>query len=245
MPGFGTTLARLFMFQAAWGYERMGGIGFAHSIEPALRGLEGGPAGEAYRRALARETAFFNAHPYFAALAVGAAARAELDGEAPERIMKLREALCGPLGSIGDRLIWAAWLPGCVAIGLIVVALGGGVLGALTFLALYNVVHVYTRIWALRAGWSHGLHVAGALTARGLRGANAAAPPVAAFLVGAALPLVFGWQMRGAPWPALLTAGAAAALFVFVVRLAGARTSGVALAAVLLGATWLAGLVWW
>jgi mannose/fructose/N-acetylgalactosamine-specific phosphotransferase system component IID len=244
MPGFGGVLARLFMFQAAWGYERMGGIGFAHSIEPALRALEGGPAGAAYRQALAREAAFFNAHPYFAALAVGAAARAELEGETPERIARLREALCGPLGSVGDRLIWAAWLPTCVALALIVLALGGGIAAAVVFLLLYNLVHVYTRVWALRAGWSRGLKVAGALTAPGLRLANAALPPVAAFLLGASLPVVFGWQVAAASWPVVLTTGAGAGLFAAVVRLAELKISGVALASVALVATWLAGLAW-
>jgi PTS system mannose-specific IID component len=243
MPGFGRALARLFTFQAAWSYQRMGGIGFAHSIEPALRALEGGPDGAAYRRAIARQATFFNAHPYFAALAVGAAARAELEGTAPEKIMRLREALCGPLGSVGDRLIWAAWLPACVAVGLILVALGAGFWAALAFLALYNVAHVYSRVWALRAGWSRGLHVASALTAPGLRVANTAAPPLAAFLVGAALPLSFGWQLRGTPWPAYLVAGAGAAVLVIAVRLVQPKANGVALAAMALVVVWVAGLL--
>ena len=38
----------------------------------------------------------------------GALARAELDGEPPARIERFRTALCGPLGSVGDRLVWAA-----------------------------------------------------------------------------------------------------------------------------------------
>ena len=245
MPGFGRTLARLFSFQAAWSYERMGGIGFAHSIEPALRALEGGPEGAAYRQAIARQASFFNAHPYFAALAVGAAARAELEGTAPEKIMRLREALCGPLGSVGDRLIWAAWLPACVAVGLILVTLGAGLWAAVVFLALYNVVHVYSRVWALRAGWSRGLQVAGALTAPGLRVANMATPPLAAFLVGTALPLCFGWQLRGSPWPAFLAAGAGAAVLVVTVRLVETRANGAVLAAVFLAAVWVAGLIRW
>lgn len=243
MPGFGGVLARLFLFQAAWSYERMGGIGFAYGIEPALRALEGGATGEAYRRALAREAAFFNSHPYFAALAVGAAARAELDGAAGDKIARLREALCGPLGSVGDRLIWAAWLPACAAVGLTLVALGAGLWAAVVFLVLYNVVHVYSRLWGLRAGWKHGLQVAGALTAPGLRLANAAAPAFAAFAVGLALPLVFDWQLRDAPAAAVLVAGAGALAFALLARVFEARTNAVALAALVLAATWVTGLL--
>jgi len=58
---------------------------------------------------------------------VGAAARAELDGESPERIDRMRTALCGPLGATGDRLIWAGWLPACVGVGLAAVAQPGHV----------------------------------------------------------------------------------------------------------------------
>ena len=57
------------------------GIGFC--IEPALRLLPGGIHTPAFHAALARESRYFNAHPYLASVAVGALARAELDGEDP------------------------------------------------------------------------------------------------------------------------------------------------------------------
>ena len=83
-----------------------------------------GQDGHAYRAALARESQYFNAHPYLAAVAVGALARAELDGEPPARIERFRTALCGPLGSVGDRLVWAAWLPLCSLVALAAFGLG-------------------------------------------------------------------------------------------------------------------------
>jgi len=244
MPGFARVLARLFTIQAAWNYERMQGIGFGHAAEPALRALPGGAGGERYRGALARQSRFFNAHPYFAGLAVGAAVRAELDGEAPEKIARLREALCGPLGSLGDRLFWASWLPVCASIGIVLVAFGVRAWAALAFLVLYNAAHLACRVWALRAGWRHGMQVVAALSAPPLKASVRLATPLAGMAVGAALPIAFGWQLRGALPGTMVAAGAGAVVFAVVLRLAGGRTSGVTLAAALLGATWILGVLW-
>jgi len=107
---------------------------------------------------------YFNAHPYLAAVAVGALARAELDGEPPERIERFRTALCGPLGSVGDRLVWAGWLPFCSLASLAIFGLGGGTWQVVGFfLVLYNAGHFALRIWGLNTGWNHGLRVASAL----------------------------------------------------------------------------------
>lgn len=245
MPGFAAVLARLFTIQAAWNYERMQGIGFGHAAEPALRALEGGKDGERYRAALARQSQFFNAHPYFAGLAVGASLRAELDGEAPERISRLREALCSPLGAQGDRLFWASWLPACSAIALAAYAFGAGAWAALLFLVLYNAAHLFCRVWALRAGWERGLQVAGALSSPGLRLASRVAGPLAGFLVGAALPAVFYWLVWGAPVRGRLVASASVIIVAIVLHALRMRLQGVSVAAILLGVAWLTGLVSW
>jgi mannose/fructose/N-acetylgalactosamine-specific phosphotransferase system component IID len=242
MPAFGRVLARLFFLQASWNYERMQGVGFGHAMEPALHHLAGDEAG--LRSALSRYTRFFNSHPYFAGLAVGAALRAELEGESPERIERLRAALCSPLGSLGDRLIWAGWLPTCAALALSAVAFGARVWAVLGFLVLYNLVHVACRVWALRAGWRQGMSVASALASPLLRAGSRVAGPVAALMVGAAVPLALAWQMRGADGGALAVAAAGALVFAGAVRLARGRADTVVIAAVVLGATWIAGLLW-
>ncbi len=246
MPGFGRVLTRCFAIQAAWNYERMMGTGFGWAIAPALRPLAegGGEGGARYRAAVARQSRFFNAHPYFAALAIGAAARAEHDGESPERIARLREALCGPLGSVGDRLFWAGWLPACAALGVVLVAAGAGIWAVAVFLALYNIPHVGCRVWALQAGWARGLQVAAALNTPPLRAALAVAGPAAAFCLGLAVPVAFAWQLHGAGTEVWAWAGGGAVAFAVVVRLIR-RVSGVAVAASLLGLTWLAGVVLW
>jgi PTS system mannose-specific IID component len=186
----GAMLLRLLAVQGSWNYETLLGNGIAFCIEPALRRLPGGRGGEAYRAALARQGEYFNAHPYLAAVAVGALARAELDGEDPARIRRFRTALCGPLGSVGDRLVWASFLPGCSFVALLVFALGGGpLLVMVTFLALYNTGHLALLLWGLHVGLRQGLRVAQSLGAPLLRRAPHDIGRVVAVLAGLALPL--------------------------------------------------------
>jgi len=238
MPAFGKVLARLFLLQASWNYERMQGVGFAHAAEPALRALANGEPDERYRAALARHAQFFNSHPYFAGLAIGASLRAEQDGEDPERIARLRAALCSPLGSLGDRLIWAGWLPACSALAIIAFVFGARAWAAIGFLVLYNVLHVACRAWG-------GMMVAAALGHPAVRWATRIAGPASAFVVGAALATGLAWQVQGAPGATIAAAAGGAALFAAAARLARGRAGTVALAALILGATWLVGLAWW
>lgn len=181
---------RMLGIQSAWNYEVLLGTGIGHCIEPALRHLDGGVTGTAYREALARESAYFNAHPYMAALAVGALARAELDREPPARIERFRTALCGPLGSVGDRLVWAAWLPFCSLVALGAFGAGAGPLEVvILFLTLYNAGHIALRVWGLDTGWRRGLGVASALGNPLLRQAPPHIARAAALVAGFAIPL--------------------------------------------------------
>jgi PTS system mannose-specific IID component len=181
---------RLLAVQGSWNYEMLLGNGIAFAVEPALRLLPGGVNSERYRAAMKRQVGYFNAHPYLAGVAVGALARAELSGEAPERIERFRTACCGPLGSVGDRLIWAGWLPACSTFALAAFGLGASPLVVvLLFLGTYNIGHVWLRIWGLHAGYRDGLKVAQALGAPMLRQGPAHMARAAALLAGIALPL--------------------------------------------------------
>lgn len=182
---------RIFSVQGSYNYEAMIGNGIAFAAEPAFRLLPGGRDGEAYRAAMARHSRYFNAHPYLAALAVGALVRAELDSEDPERVERFRTACCGPLGAAGDRLIWAGWLPFCSALALLAYGLGASIAGVLTvFVGTYNVGHVGVRAWGLRAGFREGLKVASALGSPVLRTGPVYVARTLALVAGAALPLV-------------------------------------------------------
>jgi PTS system mannose-specific IID component len=183
-------LLRSFAIQGSWNYEILIGNGLGFCIEPALRLLRDGKGGTAYREALARQCRYFNAHPYLACAAIGALARAELDGESPERIERFRTALCGPLGSVGDRLIWAGWLPLSSLLALLAFGLGASTLTVIAvFLVVYNMGHITLRAWALQRGLEQGLRVASALGHPVLRRGPEHIARAAALCAGIALPL--------------------------------------------------------
>ena len=184
---------RLLAIQGAWNYETLLGNGIGFCVEPALRQLPEGIHSARFKSALARESHYFNAHPYLAAVAVGALARAELDGEPPERIERFRTALCGPLGSVGDRLVWAGWLPFCSLASLAIFGLGGGTWLVLAlFVVVYNAGHFGLRLWGLRTGLRYGLQVAQALANPVLRKGPQQIGRLAAVATGIAIPLAMG-----------------------------------------------------
>lgn len=187
---------RTFLMQASFNYDRMVGVGWAWAVEPLLRTLPGGRGGKAYQAAMRRAVRFFNAHPYLAGMAVGAVARAEQDGLPADQVERLRHALIGPLGSVGDKLIWAGAMPAAVGLGLLVAAQISPVAGAVVFLLGYNVVHLTLRSWALREGWRRGKDVAQALTAKGIKRGMRVLGPLGALLVGLAIPVLGGWLAR-------------------------------------------------
>lgn len=239
-PSLGRALLRLFAVQGSYNYERMLGLGVGVAEEPLLRDLDDGK----YRPAVARGAHFFNAHPYLIGIAVGAAARAEHEGAPPDQIERLREALCGPLGSLGDRLVWAGWLPFLSGLTLVAVALGAGWAAVAAFLIIYNIGHVALRWWALQAGWKHGTRVSTALHHPALHKTIALLGPAMAFVVGVALPVAA--RSLAAPFPRWGQLGAvvAAGVAFLLLRWRGDRLSGLRVALVLAAIALVVGWVW-
>jgi PTS system mannose-specific IID component len=165
----GSTFLRSLTIQGSWNYRTMIGSGFAFTLLPLLRHLRGdrGPELEA---ALARHSEHFNAHPYLVGVALGAVARLEVDGEREEVVTRFKEAVRGPLGGLGDTLVWAGWLPATLLVAL--TAAWGGVapvVCVLLFLTLYNVGHLGLRAWAFDIGFREGVAVGARLREAALR----------------------------------------------------------------------------
>jgi mannose/fructose/N-acetylgalactosamine-specific phosphotransferase system component IID len=233
-------LLRLFAVQGSYNYERMLGVGVGVAEEPLLRDLGDGK----YGPAVARGAHFFNAHPYMIGLAVGAAARAEHEGASPDQVERLREALCGPLGSVGDRLVWAGWLPFLSALTPTAVAVGGGWIAVAGFLIVYNIGHVALRWWALQAGWTHGTRVSIALHHPVLQRATTVLGSAMALAVGFALPVTAQYLAAAfGSWTRL--ALAIVAVFAFLVlRLRGDRVNGLRLALAFAAIALIVGWIW-
>ena len=183
---------RLFSVQGAWSYERMLGIGMGYAALPLLEKMRlEDPVG--YREAVARQAEFFNAQPYMAGIALGATTRAEYQGVAGEKIRRLRTALCGPLGALGDQLFWTGILPALVGAALVMVAFGWASAGLFGFLLVFSGIRVAIEWWGLRVGWASGLEVSQVLHKSWLPRAVAVAGPAAGFAIGVALPVIGGW----------------------------------------------------
>jgi PTS system mannose-specific IID component len=238
------TWMRTLIVQGSWNYDRMVGVGVAFAMEPLLRDLPGGRTNGRYGGALKRMAGFFNAHPYLTGLAAGALARAEYDGVPEAQVDRLRNALIAPLGAVGDQLIWAAWLPLCVAVGLLVAAEATPLAGVVTFVLLYNVVHVVLRSWGLVVGWHAGTTVAGALGARVVKLGLRYGTRLATLALGIALPLVACWLMENFGRNERLGIAAIALLGALTARLIVPTAPGLRLGMAFVGTALLAGWLW-
>lgn len=229
---------RSFAVQGSWNYRTLLGGGVAYALLPLLRRLFAGDP-VALRRAVERHLASFNAHPYLTPLAVGALARLEAEEEDPRTIERFRLALRGPLGTLGDRLVWAAWRPICLSLAILAYAAGMGAWGGvLLFLLLYNGGQAALRAWALRTGWRRGLEVGRVLKGSWLVRWATAVGPLSLLLVGASA-LAVAAKIPGVAGgnAALGAAGAVAALLAFRWPSPGGRAA--------VGSLLVVPLVWW
>lgn len=153
---------RCFVIQGSWNYHTMLGSGFAFAMLPGLKRIFADDP-EGLEASVERHLEHFNAHPYLSGMAVGAALRLEAEGEA-ELVRRFKVAIRGPLGGLGDTLVWASWLPAVSLVALALAWLGAPAwVVVLGFLALYNAGHLALRVWGFRAGLREGRGVGGVL----------------------------------------------------------------------------------
>lgn len=211
-------LSRLLALQGAWNYERMQGIGMGWAAEPLLEDLrEADPA--RWHDATVRSAEFFNAHPYLAGLALGATVRAEYDAIPGDQVSRLRTALCGPLGALGDQLFWAGLLPALVGLALLGVAFGVPGIAVGLLLVVYNGVRLATTAWGLRTGLREGLDLGRAIRESWLNEAAQRVGRIAGLVVGAAVPVTAAWLAGGLRTSAGFTALAVGAVGIVLARL--------------------------
>jgi mannose/fructose/N-acetylgalactosamine-specific phosphotransferase system component IID len=198
-------MLRLFAIQGTWNYERMLGVGMGYAAEPLLEDLK---AVDPVRHgeAVVRSTEFFNCHPNLAGLALGATTRAEYEAVPGPQIVRLRTALCSPLGALGDELFWAGLVPALIGVAIIAAVLGAGWWAIGGFLLSYNAVRLWTAHWALRTGIESGMRVGAAIGSSWVPRAIERVGPAAGFALGAAIPIVAAWYMAGFPWSAVVGA---------------------------------------
>jgi len=157
---------RSFFIQAVWNYQSMISIGFCFALAPVAKKLFRDKKSRS--EFINRHLHFFNAHPYFSSFALGAIARVEEDlvlsgTNDYSQVVRLKNALIGPLGAIGDQLVWATLKPASILIGLLAVILIDRFETKLFFLiillALYNIPHIYIRMIGLVKGYQAGFQI--------------------------------------------------------------------------------------
>jgi PTS system mannose-specific IID component len=184
----------------------MVGGGFAFAILPLLRMVYRGRP-EAFHEALQRHSGHFNAHPYLANLALGAVCRMEEEGRGGEEIERFKGAVRGPLGGLGDALVWVGWRPALV-LGSLVLALAGAppAVTVAFFLLLYNLGHLTLRIWGFRVGLDRGVQVGDSLRTARLSRLARKLTRVAVFFLGGLVGLTLTWAWSELDLPLLLLA---------------------------------------
>lgn len=181
---------RSFAVQGSWNYRTLVAPGVTYALLPLLRRIYLGEPDRLHASIL-RHLDSFNTHPYLASLAVGALARMEFDGASEDDIRRFRVALRGPLGTLGDRTVWAEWRPFCLLFAIMLFGLGLAPLWcAGVFLLVYNIGHVWLRVWGFRRGWEQGREVGRLLRAFPFQRFTDRLWPVTMYLLGAATVLL-------------------------------------------------------
>lgn len=157
---------RSFFLQSVWNYRTLISMGFGVCLIPIVKRLYQDPVER--RNFLIRHFKFFNAHPYMASYALGAAihleeASARGQKDACEKLERLKELLISILGALGDRLFWSTIKPVSLMVGALLLYIAQDTyqqIGALicTFL-LYNIPHIYLRYKGLLEGYQYGLSI--------------------------------------------------------------------------------------
>ncbi|HEX6615360.1 MAG TPA: PTS system mannose/fructose/sorbose family transporter subunit IID [Gemmatimonadales bacterium] len=234
MTGGWRALLRLFAVQGTWNYERMLGVSMGYAAEPLLEDLKTVDPVR-HGEAVVRSAEFFNCNPNLAGLALGATARAEYEGVPGPQIARLRTALCGPLGALGDELFWAGLVPMLVGLALVGVVAGAGMWAVLAFVILYNAVRFATAVWSLRTGLDAGMRIGTAISTSWVPRAIARVGPLAGLAVGLALPLVAGWYLGGFTWREIVGALSVAVVGAVVPRWFGPSLTSVRFALLAMG----------
>lgn len=184
MSGAGEIVVRSLPLQAVFNPQTLQGAGFAFALLPVLRRVHGPRAAS---RA-AELSAGFNANPYVATYAIGAAAAAE-GREPPERIDRFLALTRGPLGALGDALFWSTARPAILVPPALAVAAGAPWWLALAALVPYNALAFAARFEGARTGLAAGLEVGSSLGRSWIRRAPVPMRVGGAFVIGA----LAGW----------------------------------------------------
>ena len=149
---------RLFLLQGSWNFERLQGLGFFFALYPALQKLYSDEELQQVSREHAR---YFNTHPYLAPSVAGAVLKLEEQRSQGQElsidIQDFKEMVAAPCAAVGDALFWGGLRPLAAGVALLFAA-KGIVLAPLIFLALFNLLPLWFRVFGFVHGYQTGIH---------------------------------------------------------------------------------------
>lgn len=141
-----------FFIQTSWSFSVMQGMGFLTSLHLSL-------PEEQKKTMLATHKGTFNTHPYMSSYIVGATVRAYDEGTySPNEIKRFISISEKSFASAGDLLFWQTVRPALMLISVIL-AWHFGIVGPITFIVIYTILHLYHRIQGIYDGYNHGWNV--------------------------------------------------------------------------------------
>ncbi|MBU0507404.1 PTS system mannose/fructose/sorbose family transporter subunit IID, partial [bacterium] len=151
---------RSLFVQVLLSYRTMQGAGYLFTLWPWLRRKSD------LSRNVQACAGFFNSHPVLSTLAAGALLKRVEDGDAvrdPEGLANWQSEVSGPLGMVGDMLIWDRWKPIIFAAGLMFLLWQPRIefwaAIAIGCLLLYNGPLFQVRVWGAQAGYQLGSRI--------------------------------------------------------------------------------------
>jgi PTS system mannose-specific IID component len=155
---FQSFLRWLFFSHACYNWERMQGVGFAHSMTPVIKKLY--KTKEDISAALKRHLVFFNTQPDIGGVVHGITIAMEEERAlgadiSDEAINSVKTSLMGPMAGIGDTIQQGIVIPIALAIGMSL-ALQGNFLGPIIFAVLVAAFVWGVGWWLYQQGYLQG-----------------------------------------------------------------------------------------
>jgi len=105
---------------------------------------------------MAMHMEFFKTHPFLVTFIMGIVLAMEGNKEDTDTIRAIKIATMGPLGGIGDAILYLTLLPITAGIG-VSMAMNGNIAGPFVFLLLFNAVHFGLRFGLMNYGYTTGV----------------------------------------------------------------------------------------
>jgi len=155
---FASFVRWLFFSHACYNWERMQGVGFAHSMTPVIKKLY--KTKEDISAALKRHLVFFNTQPDIGGVVHGITIAMEEERAlgadiSDEAINSIKTSLMGPMAGIGDTIQQGIVIPIALAIGMSM-ALQGNFLGPIVFAVLVAAFVWGVGWWIFQQGYLQG-----------------------------------------------------------------------------------------